>query len=153
MGKDAVRQLHIQASAWFADNGLIDEALHHALAGDDLAGAADLVERHWHAEAQAARWYVVEGWLNSLPPEIKQQRPALLLAEAYGAMARFQMGRVPGLLEQAEPLLDDRTATPQLLGELNFLRGTLLYWQGQARRASRALNRRWRKLKRSRSIS
>ena len=132
MGEDAVRQLHIQASAWFADNGLIDEARHHALAGDDLPGAADLVERHWHAEAQAARWYVVEGWLNSLSPEIKQQRPALLLAEAYGAMARFQMGRVPGLLEQAEPLLDDRTATPQLLGELNFLRGTLLYWQGQA---------------------
>ena len=132
MGEDAVRQLHIQASVWFADNGLIDEALHHALAGDDLPGAAYLVERHWHAEAEAARWYVVEGWLNSLPPEIKQQRPALLLAEAYGAMARFQMGRVPALLEQAEPLLDDHAATPQLLGELNFLRGTLLYWQNQA---------------------
>ena len=40
--------LHRSAAAWFADNGLIEEALHHFLAGGDNGAAARLIARHRH---------------------------------------------------------------------------------------------------------
>jgi hypothetical protein len=43
------------------------------------------------------------------------------------------------MIKQAESLLDDQTAEPLLLGELNFFRGTLLYWQGEAEASVRHL--------------
>jgi LuxR family maltose regulon positive regulatory protein len=139
MGADGVAGLHARASAWFADMGLIDEALQHALAAGDTVRAAELVERHWHDEAEAARWHFIEGWLAKFPTGIKRQRPALLLAEAYGALARFQMARVPPLLESAALLLDDPTVDLHLVGELNFFWGTLSYWQGDYERSVRQL--------------
>ena len=48
------------------------------------------------------------------------------------------MARVQPLIEQAELLLD-QTAAPYLLGELNFFKGNLLYWQGQAERSIQTL--------------
>ena len=40
MGADQVTDLHHLASAWFEEHGLLDEALHHALAAGDLDLAA-----------------------------------------------------------------------------------------------------------------
>jgi len=44
-GPDRVEQLHRTASAWFADNGYLNEAVDHALAAGDPARAVDLVEQ------------------------------------------------------------------------------------------------------------
>src|SRR5271167_3601136 len=44
-GPDRVEQLHRTASAWFADNGYLNEAVDHALAAGDPAHAVDLVEQ------------------------------------------------------------------------------------------------------------
>ena len=43
VGTEQVIDLHRRAAAWFAGQGLIDEALHHALAADDLDLAARLM--------------------------------------------------------------------------------------------------------------
>ena len=39
--------LHRRASAWYAEQGLIEEAIEHALAAGDASGAANLVEAHF----------------------------------------------------------------------------------------------------------
>jgi LuxR family maltose regulon positive regulatory protein len=41
---DSVPELHLRASQWYEQNGEPAEAIHHALAGLDVARAADLVE-------------------------------------------------------------------------------------------------------------
>ena len=74
---DQVSDLHRRASAWFEDQGLIDEAIHHALAAGDLdlaarqmaAGLCDVINRE---DRQT-----LERWLRMLPEELIQQRPEL----------------------------------------------------------------------------
>jgi len=46
---DEIAALHARASAWFAQEGLIDEAIDHALAAGDELGAAQLVEENARA--------------------------------------------------------------------------------------------------------
>lgn len=48
----AARRIHKKASRWFAENGQVQEALFHALEGEDYEGAAELVEG-------------AGGWLNT----------------------------------------------------------------------------------------
>ena len=40
--------LHRRASAWYASHGEIEEALRHALAGQDTLGAVQMVAEHRH---------------------------------------------------------------------------------------------------------
>ena len=44
ISKEELAMLHRRASAWFADHGLIEEAIEHALAGGDESSARQLVE-------------------------------------------------------------------------------------------------------------
>ncbi len=58
--------LHERASAWHRRSGSIEEAVSHALAADDVAGAVDLIVRDWYAYADAGRTATVRGLLRSL---------------------------------------------------------------------------------------
>jgi LuxR family maltose regulon positive regulatory protein len=134
-----INTLHSTASEWFESQGLITESIEHALAAEDYVHAAEIVEKYRHNMHEAGRWHVIERWLDRLPEGIIQKRAALLLAKAWIAYVRFQLERIPSMIEQAESLLDDKTAEPLLWGELNFFRGNLLYWQGEAETGARLL--------------
>ena len=58
--------LHERASAWHRRSGSIQEAVSHALAADDVAGAVDLIARDWYAYADAGQAATVRGLLRSL---------------------------------------------------------------------------------------
>jgi LuxR family maltose regulon positive regulatory protein len=142
---DEIAGLHARASAWYAQNDLIDEALSHALsAGDDL-GAAQLVERNSRVRLNEDQWHVLEKWMARLPEAIIQQRPQLLLAKIWVSYYHFALGAIPPLLEAVETMLDDDAASQPLWGEVDFFWGHHWYWQGQSSRSldllSRALER------------
>ena len=128
---EEITGLHDRASQWFESQGLIDESIKHALRAENAARAAEIVDQYRHDRSSTGQWQTVERWLSRLPVEIKQQRAALILAEAWIAYTRFQLDRIPSLVEQAEALIDNQTTKPHLLGELNFFKGNLLYWQGE----------------------
>ena len=142
---DEIAALHARASAWYAQNDLIDEALSHALsAGDDL-GAAQLVERNSRVRLNEDQWHVLEKWMARLPEAIIQQRPQLLLAKIWVSYYHFALGAIPPLLEAVETILDNDAASQPLWGEVDFFWGHHWYWQGQSNRSldllSRALER------------
>ena len=84
-GPAAVSALHARAGAWFAENGLVEEGVHHALAAGDTGAAAALVERHIDSALAVEAWQALEGWLHLLPSEVVQRRPALVLAHGWVA--------------------------------------------------------------------
>ena len=127
-----IATLHSRASAWFESQGLITESIEHALAAGDVVRAAEVIERCRRDEFAADRWYVVERWLSMLPDDVKQQRPKLLLTEAWIANCRFQVARIPTIVEQVENLLREQTVEPTVWGELAYFRGFLEYWEGNA---------------------
>jgi ATP/maltotriose-dependent transcriptional regulator MalT len=134
-----INTLHSTASEWFESQGLITESIKHALAAEDHERAVEIVERHRHDEFNADRWYVIERWLAMLPAKVKRQRPSLLMTAGWVAYCRLQLERIPALIQQCEAAVGDRTLETEQAGELEFFRGCMAYWTGEAENSRRHL--------------
>ena len=104
-----IRDMHARASAWFAGQGLFDEAIAHAVKAGDILRAATLVEDHVHPSLDREDWRQVERWLGLLPAEVRN-RPRLLVAQAWLCYVRFQVPAVATLLDAAESALASEPA-------------------------------------------
>lgn len=115
LSKEEVATLHQRASYWYAAQGLIQEAIGHALAAGKLTEATHLVEKHFLQAFEQEQWKQLEGWLHLLPEEQFQSHPCLLVARAWILEVRGQLEGVPHLLTAAGQLLEigDRR-TPNL---------------------------------------
>jgi LuxR family maltose regulon positive regulatory protein len=132
--QEEIAALSIRACEWFEGKGLIDEAIHHSLAAGKIVSAAQIIERNRHDLLNADQWYVLERWLDRLPEEIKQQRPEILLGQAWIADHHYRQAKIPQLVATIESLLDPNSEQA-VLGELNLFRGIMFYWQGQGKRS------------------
>lgn len=129
---EEIAALHDRASHWFETRALIEESIQHALYGENGERAAEIIEEHRYHAFNADRWYIVNRWINMLPADIKQKRLKLILTDARIATLQHDLDRARGLLERAEPLLQGQTADPMLSGEYAYLKGYVLYYEGQA---------------------
>ena len=78
---DQVATLHQRASAWYERHGSANDAIRHALAAQDFARAADLIEMAWTAVRRSRQDAALLGWLKALPDEVLRARPVLDEAE------------------------------------------------------------------------
>ena len=137
-----LRAIHARASAWFAREGQMDEAIVHALRAEDPLGAASLVECHVHEALDREDWRQLERWIGLLPAEMRN-RPRLLLAQAWLSFIRYQFPAIVALLDSAETALARETArTAQqpdttLLGEIATLQAAVAYGANDAAAAVR----------------
>ena len=58
--------LHRRASSWHRQAGSTEEAIVHALAADDVDGAAELIAAHWYEFAESGRTAMVREWIGAL---------------------------------------------------------------------------------------
>ena len=75
--------LHRRALAWHRDNGLIDQAIEHALKADAFAEAGDLIATTWIDHVNVGRHATVLAWLERFPRELLREDPQLLLVQAW----------------------------------------------------------------------
>jgi LuxR family maltose regulon positive regulatory protein len=75
--------LHRRASSWYVQQGLLTEAVEHALAAGDMEQAASLVEQIAEATLLRGEVRTLLGWLGALPQPIVRARPRLSLAHAW----------------------------------------------------------------------
>jgi len=108
VGPEQVTELHRRAAAWFAGQGLIDEALHHALAADDLDLAARLMEAGLCDVLNREDRPTLDRWLRLLPEDFIRRRPWLLMMQALTFQFSWQLPAVWKLLGQIEALLAER---------------------------------------------
>jgi LuxR family transcriptional regulator, maltose regulon positive regulatory protein len=97
--------LHHRASMWYAERGLIEEALMQALEAGDAPSAARLVEAQFLPLRERERWMLMERLLHLLPEEHIQSSPALLCARIWILQTRGLHTDLPRLLMAAEQLL------------------------------------------------
>ena len=138
--RNNILQLHSRASDWYSENGLIDEAIRHALAADNVIGAARLVEENRQAILNLDKWYVIERWLSMFPDVFLNQDVGLNMAKAWILYHHFDIRGLPSLIDTAEALLTKQTANQSLLGEIDFFRGYLYYFQNDGTRSLKHLN-------------
>ena len=70
-------ELHLRASGWYEENGLVAEAIGHALSAPDHELAARLIEGEAVEAWSRGEGLTTLGWLEALPTEAKRHRPRL----------------------------------------------------------------------------
>ncbi len=118
---EEINALHSRASVWFAENGLIEEALKHALAGGDIPAAMQLVARHGHQLMNDQQWPRLTRWLSLLPRDQVEQNPELLLLEAWLHHTRQDLSNVVVCLKRIETL--DASSPPGTLASAKHIQG------------------------------
>jgi LuxR family maltose regulon positive regulatory protein len=92
--------LHRRASQWYESHGHVEDAVRHALAGQDFDRAAHLVELAVPALRRSRQDAVLFGWLKELPDAAIRRSP--VLSVFYGGMLM-----IAGDLAGVEQRLDD----------------------------------------------
>ncbi len=133
---DQIQAMQARASAWFAGQGLIDEAIDHALQAGNAAGAASLVEDRLYPVLDHEDWRQAELWLGLLPAEVRR-RPRLAAAQAWLNWMRYRFAAIAAMIEVAEQGLSSDPATVEgneltLRAEITVLRAAIAYSRNEA---------------------
>lgn len=142
-----ITRLHQRASAWFAEQGLYEEALEHACQVNDMPRAADILEQARYHLMNNTQWQRLEHLFGRFPHDVVDRFPGLLMTRAWLFYHHGQNSRITAVLDQLEELMSATSAaageTRHLQGEANALRSLLLYYAadmaGTARHAQWAL--------------
>lgn len=102
---DGIARLHIHASEWYENNGMILEAFTHAAAADDIERAERLMELKEMPLHLPGVPVTILKWLESLPVSVLNSKPALWWKQAAMMMANYQTIGVEGKLQAAEAAL------------------------------------------------
>jgi LuxR family maltose regulon positive regulatory protein len=96
-----------RASVWYERNGLVVEAVGHALSGSDLDRVERLVAERALTMIYHGELATLMGWVEALPARTVRSRPWLCVAYAWVLAYAGQPGRIEPLLEDAEGALKD----------------------------------------------
>ncbi len=124
--------LHTRAGAWFAQHGLIDEALRHLLAADDTPAAVALVARQRYDLTNRALWARLDQYLHCFSPALQEQYPDLLMLKTWLFYHCGRWAELPAALERLEAILPQASLSSKqvsyLQGEISALRSLLYYY-------------------------
>ena len=130
---DQPQELHRRASAWFAGQGMIPEAVGHALAARSPEAAAALIERHGLGLAVRGEVATVRGWLDALPEPLVRSRPELCILHATILMYVGASAAAEGRLVDAErtvPVGAEDEAARSIFGWAATIRSDLARFDG-----------------------
>lgn len=127
-GRARIAALHARAGAWFAANGFVEEAISHALAAGDVIGAARIVEQNIHLVLNRQDRRTLERWIGLLPEAVVEERPALILAQAWILHLQTKYSSIHSLLRRAEEVLD---AQARIIGDVATVQPTQRALRGE----------------------
>jgi LuxR family maltose regulon positive regulatory protein len=108
-GGDRAAGLHAAASRWLAGNGLLADAVGHAVASGDHEHTADLVELALADLRRRRQTRTLRDWVVALPDEVVRRRPLLATVAGWARLSDGDVDGVEAWLDAAEYGLD---ATP-----------------------------------------
>ena len=120
---DRVSELHRRASVWYEQNDLPADAIRHALAGEDFARAANLIERVWLAMDVSYRSAAWLRWAQQLPADLIRAHPVLCLGYAWALLNGGELEACEAWLRDAERWIDptpEAAAQPIVADEAEY---------------------------------
>ena len=126
-----VNEMHLRASVWFEEHGLIDEALHHALAAGNIDLASSQIGAGLRDALNREDRPTLERWLRLLPEDMIQRNPDLLMVRAWILEWTWRLDQQAQVLEQVEKLLDSEASVSLPAEDLQILRGQILTFKAQ----------------------
>jgi ATP/maltotriose-dependent transcriptional regulator MalT len=105
-GPGAPALLHRQASVWFGGQGLLPEAISHALAADAVEDAATWIEALMPSMFITMSIHqALADWLAALPDPVVRSRPLLCLTQAWLLIHRVELEAAAAWVEAATAAL------------------------------------------------
>jgi len=102
-------ELHRRASLWYETQGLLTEAVGHALTAKDFERAADLVEGHALQMLKGGQMTALLGWLQALPAGAIRSRLQLCIYQAWALALSGRLDEVEPSLQAAESRAEARS--------------------------------------------
>ena len=125
LGPDRVADLQRKAAAWFANRGLVDEAVRYALAAGDRELAAGFVAQGLCEALNREDRPTLDRWLGYFPDGFVQDRLDLLIVRGFSLFLSWQVGPLARLLPRAAALLEQESRMVTAGAEPGALRGCL----------------------------
>jgi len=133
-----IADLHLRASQWYGNHGLIGEAVTHALAGKQPDQAARWVKQAAKDMFESSELITLRQWLGAFPASTLRRDPALNMLYIWALVATGHSDQVESRLQEVEAslgvLADGSPASadypPSLRGalaEIASLRATLAF--------------------------
>lgn len=132
---EVIARLRLRAAGWYAQAGMVQDAIEQALAAAEYAYALQLIEKIALPMILNAYFKTVEGWLKTIPPEFLSLSPRVNLAIAWMHLLRRNfIDAAPHLehLHRTFSTLQKSEMDPSLQGEWLALQSMLLNAQGKA---------------------
>lgn len=108
---DRIGVLHAAASRWLGENGLLGDAVRHAIASGDHEQAADFVELAVADMRRHRQDRTLRTWLAALPADVVRRRPLLAMYMGWSRLTDGDLDGVEAWLDAAEAGL---STTPAL---------------------------------------
>jgi LuxR family transcriptional regulator, maltose regulon positive regulatory protein len=118
-----LKALHRRASKWHQNNGTLEEAIFHAIAGEDFERAAVMIEENIAGMFMRSEVPILLGWIEKLPKEIIYSRPWIDVYRANTLALASQLDEVDPLLDGVERRIEPETQkNAALLGHIAAIR-------------------------------
>ena len=118
---EQVNALHRQASTWFAEHGLLDEALQHALAAGDFDLAVRQMNNGLRDVLNREERPTLERWLRLLPEEMIQKHPQLLMIRVWALEFSWRLEQQAQVIQVVEDLVNSDIGASMPVDDLQVL--------------------------------
>lgn len=135
-GPTRIAELHANASAWYESQGLMTEAIQHALKIPNPAEAARLMENVALGMLLRGELTTVQNWSTLIPEEQLSQWPMLCVCFAGAFLASEKLQRAErylSLVDQDEVILSP--SAPDLQGHVMLAWSMLAHYKGDFKNA------------------
>ena len=118
---ESVSSLHLRASQWYANQGSLADAIHHAQLGNNIQQLVDLLSEH--SMRLVLQGYVEQAreWVNLLPEDVTWNQPRILMSYGWILYVSNEGAELPALLDQIDIIAEQN----DVLGEASALRAFL----------------------------
>lgn len=133
-----IQEIHRSASAWYEQNGMLVDAVQHALLASDMERARRVIERIGLPLIVWGRIQTILDWFRVLPDEVVRPSARLCLLQATMLSLTKQVVAAEARLQDAEAHVQEETAAdqaPVILGWATVIRATIVRYSGDFARS------------------
>ncbi|SCY18679.1 LuxR C-terminal-related transcriptional regulator [Desulfoluna spongiiphila] len=106
VSSEEIFALHRAAGNWFAENNLLEEAVHHLLASGDISGAVALVVGKRHDLLNSSQIIRLDRLLGMLPESACAKDPLVATTRAFICIEQGNYAGAQGWMDEAEDRLE-----------------------------------------------
>jgi LuxR family maltose regulon positive regulatory protein len=128
-----INELHAKAAIWHEANGDLSEAVHHALAGEDIKLAIRLIEKGALAALENSNFRFILDSVERLPESVLQNSPWLFIYHAWALLLTGHVEAASPKLKNIDKLLNtiaenDEIQQREMLGNIAGLKMISAGW-------------------------